>query len=232
MTEKCDLHDAIESKQVIPVTAQENFINDLYYSIDDAAACELNRLRSEEQITPACGKGCSHCCRFHILTNSAEGYALAQFIKREFSEDEIRALRLRTKKWHDWDNSLPGRHPWNVYTQQTDFSDYDHSCPLLVNDACSIYRVRPVICRTHFVASHPRLCEAAGDPKKREGTPTVLSSVISATNCYSDAIREQIENEGKDFAESIMLLPHSLAIEMEWDFSINSESQKTVISAG
>jgi hypothetical protein len=204
----------------IPIATQENFVNAVYCSVDDATACGLERLRSEDGIIPTCKLGCCHCCRYHILTNIAEAHSLARYIKREFSLDQISDLRMRTQQWHEWDNSRPGRYPSANIDQGTDFSNYDHCCPLLVNGACIAYPVRPVVCRTHFVCSHPLYCCAANDPESTEDAPVVLTSVLAAASPFSMAMRDHIENAGLDFSRSIMLLPHWLAIEMGWDFAI------------
>jgi hypothetical protein len=94
----------------IPITPQENFVNGVYSSVDEATACALDRLRSEHGIIPTCKVGCCHCCRHHILTNIAEAHTLAQYVKRELSVDQINDLRMRTQQWHEWDNSRPGRY--------------------------------------------------------------------------------------------------------------------------
>jgi len=205
----------------IPITPQENFVICVYSSVDEATACRLERLRSEDGIIPTCKLGCCYCCRFHILTNIAEAHTLAQYVKRELSVDQINDLRIRTQQWHEWDNSRPGRYPSaNIY-EQTDLSNYDHCCPLLANGACIAYPVRPVVCRTHFVSSHPLSCYAANIPKSKEDAPVVLTSVVTSTSRLSMAIRDHIENAGQDFSRSTMLLPQLLAIEMGWDFAIS-----------
>jgi len=165
--------------------------------------------------------GCCHCCRHHIIMNIAEAHNLAQYVKRELSVDQINDLRMRTQQWHEWDNSRPGRYPSTKIDEQTDLSNYDPCCPLLVDGACSAYPVRPVVCRTHFVRSHPQSCRAANDPESTEDAPVVLTSIVTAASPYSMAIRDHIENAGLDFSRSIMLLPHWLAIEMGWDFAIS-----------
>lgn len=179
------------------------------------------RLRSEEGIIPTCKLGCSHCCRFHILTNIAEAHTLAQYVKRNLSTDQINALRIRTQQWHEWDNSRPGRYPSANMDKQTNFSNYDHNCPLLENGACSVYPVRPVVCRTHFVSSPPLFCFAANDPESTADAPVVLTSVLTETSPLSRAIKDHIEKSGFDFSRSTMLLPQWLAIEMGWDFAIS-----------
>jgi Fe-S-cluster containining protein len=205
----------------IPITPQENFVKAVYSSVDEATACGLDRLSSEDGIIPSCRLGCSHCCRYHILTNVAEAHTLAQYVKRELSADQINDLRTRTRQWHEWDDSRPGRYSSANIDPRTDLSNYDHCCPLLVNGACSAYPVRPVVCRTHFVCSDHLSCYAANDPESTQDAPVVLTSVRTATNPFSMAIRDHIEKAGLDFSRSIMLLPHWLAIEMRWDFAIS-----------
>jgi len=207
----------------IPIAPQENFVNGVYSSVDEAIACGLDRLRREDGIIPACKLGCCHCCRYHILTNIAEAHTLAQYVKRELSIDQINDLRMRTQQWHEWDNSRPGRYPSANIDEQTDLSNYDHCCPLMVNGACIAYPARPVVCRTYFVSSHPPSCCAAKDPESMEDAPVVLTSVATTTSPFSMAIRDHIENAGLDFSRSIMLLPHWLAIEMGWDFAISCD---------
>jgi Fe-S-cluster containining protein len=190
-------------------------------AVDAAIACQLERLRSEDGIVPTCKFGCSYCCRFHIPTNIAEAHTLAKYVKRELSAEKINDLRMRTQQWHEWNNFRQGRYSSANIDDQTDFSNYEPCCPLLVNSACIAYPVRPLICRTHFVCSHPLSCYAANDPGSTEDAPIVLTSVLAVTNPFSMTIKDIIEKAGIDSSRSMMLLPHWLAIEMGWDFAIS-----------
>ena len=222
MVEKSDLGtDSGKFGVGLAITPQERFVLGVYACLDAAIAGELDRLRGEEGIVPSCRPGCCHCCRYHILTNSAEAHTLAQYIRREFSADQIDDLRLRTQQWHEWDNSRPGRHRSSTIDEQGDLSCYDHSCPLDVNGVCGAYPVRPVVCRTHFVSSPPHSCQVANDPESTEDAPLMLRSVVTAASQFSLALQDHIENSGLDFSRSRMLLPQWLAIEMGWDFSIS-----------
>ncbi len=210
-----------ESGDRIPITPQEKFVKGVYSSVDATIACGLDRLRSEDGVVPTCKLGCSQCCRYHILTNIAEVHTLAQYVKREMSAARINELRARTRQWHEWDNSRPGRYPSADADERTDLSDYDHYCPLLVDGACSVYPARPAVCRTHFVSSPSWYCRAANDPESTEDPPVVLASLLTATSTFSTAIRDHIENAGWDYSRATVLLPHGLAIEMGWDFAIS-----------
>jgi Fe-S-cluster containining protein len=198
-------------------TRQERFVNSVYASVDEATGRELNRLYEIEGVTPTCKPGCFHCCGQYILTSISEAQALAHFIKREFSIDQLQALKVRTQQWHEWDDTRAGRHPTNPIDVAFPVHQY---CPILVNGQCSAYSMRPLICRTHFVCSDPPACRPFHDPESIEDAPVALASVITATTPFSVKIRDRIETAGVDFCGSIMLLPHWLAIEMNWDFAI------------
>jgi len=210
-----------ESGADMPVSQQERFVLDVYASVDEAIAGELERLRCEEGVAASCQLGCCHCCRHHILMDMAEAHVLSQFVKRELSGDQINDLRHRTHQWHALDQSAPGRGlPAKTY-ESVDLSNYTRCCPLLVNGACIAYPARPTVCRVHLVSSDPHLCYAVHDPALTEEPPAVLKSVGAATSPFSKAIRDRIEGTGVDFSRSLMLLPHWLAIEMDWPFAIS-----------
>jgi len=205
----------------LPMTLEENFVKAVYSSVDEAIARVLDRLRSEEGIVPNCKLGCCHCCRYHIVMNIAEARTLAQYVKREFTPEQRKDLRMRTQRWHEWNDILRGRGASADMARQTDPSHYDPCCPLLVNGACSAYGVRPVVCRAHFVSSHPLSCHAANDPESAEESPLVIELVVTVTNPFSMAIKDHIEKAGLDYSRSMTLLPQGLAIEMGWDFAVS-----------
>jgi Fe-S-cluster containining protein len=192
------------------------FVNDVYNSVDDAIIDDLSRLRAGGVI-PSCKNGCSHCCRYNIQMNIAEAQTMVRFIKREFTKNQVRDLRNRTRKWHEWDTIRSGRNSPDTTTSQADSSDPSHYCPLLVNNVCKAYPVRPMVCRVHYVSSDPRRCLCASNPDSTEDTPEVLTSVIAVSRPFSQEVRDRIEGDGMDFSRSVMLLPHWLMIQMEWD---------------
>ncbi|MBU2514971.1 hypothetical protein KJ966_26925 [bacterium] len=197
-------------------TRGANFVKIVYSSVDEVVSCEINRLCAEEGVIPTCKAGCFHCCGQHILTSITEAQALAHYIKYSFTQDQIEKLRLRTQQWHEWDET---RRSCSTLTDgQSDFSAYCY-CPMLVKGECSAYSMRPLICRTHFVSSDSPACRPFQDPESINDNPVALASVLAATSPFSIMIREHIENAGLNFYGSLMLLPHWLAIEMDWDFA-------------
>ena len=193
------------------------FIDALYRRLDLATDQALSRLKAEQGIVPSCRAGCCACCKQHILATKVEARALTGYIRREFSASRIRALHERTRRWHLWDRRRLQR---STSTDGPGVREPERhlACPLLYKGICSIYPMRPITCRTHFVSTPARYCQHDNDPKLSGRVPRLLSSVVLTTNWFSAMIRYRIEAGGDDYLKSIMLLPHWLSIEMGWHF--------------
>ncbi len=80
----------------------------------------------------ACKKGCGHCCRVSVSSFPFEIFAIVDHVRGTWSGWERWKLRRRIRRYRDAFGQ--STHPW---------------CPFLKEGACSIYAVRPTICRTH-----------------------------------------------------------------------------------
>jgi len=210
---RTDMHSVCKCHTSVPLTPRERLVRDAYARIDEAAGCELERLRREEGTAPSCRRGCCSCCEQHIQTNPAEAHALGQYIRRTFSVVRLRELKRRTDAWLAWDSRKRSGHA----PAEPDGGGEATCCPLLVDGACSAYPARPVICRTHFVSSDPSACRLCDDDRPLEAVPAVLATVLRAAQPYADLIRDNVEGAGLDYSRSILLLPHWLTIEMGWE---------------
>ncbi len=210
-----------KARAAIPMTPQEEFVTRVYHAVDETTARGLDWLRNEKGVASRCKLGCCHCCRHHVLVNVAEAHTLAQYVRRELTTDQMDSLQLRARQWHEWDHSRPGRYRSTWVGGQTDLSHYDPVCPLLVDDRCIAYPARPIVCRTHFIGSGSPSCIATNDPESTQDPPVVLTSVIEAARPFTLALRDYIEKAGLDYAQSILLLPQGLAIQMGWDFALS-----------
>lgn len=200
------------------MTDREILVARVYAAVDEAAGREIARLKREEGIVPSCKRGCSGCCcGQHIQTNALEAHALGQFIKRTFSQQQIAALRQRTLKWHAADTVRRGR-PGDGVIPEEHAGDAP-CCPMLVEQVCSAYPFRPIICRTHYVSSDPSACRPPSGHHPVGALPVTLISIIEATHPLAEALRAATATAGCDYSRSIMLLPHWLAKEMGWDFN-------------
>lgn len=194
------------------------FTSQVYRCVDRAANQVLARLQAEDGIVPSCHPGCCACCKQHILATAVEAHALTEYIRMEFSAGQVRMLKERTRRWLSWDR-LRLQPSASAASQWEDEAAGHPACPLLIDGICSVYPMRPITCRTHFVSTPPRYCRHDNDPQTSGSSPLSLSEVVRAAAPFSAMIRYRIEAGGGDYLKSIMLLPHWLSIEMGWELA-------------
>ena len=93
----------------------------------------------ERNVQLACREGCSVCCSLRVDVLAHEVFLIADHIRREFSAQEMAALLLRLAAHAE--KVLP--------LTPCEHATRNITCPLLQNDRCSIYAVRPHACRRH-----------------------------------------------------------------------------------
>jgi Fe-S-cluster containining protein len=88
----------------------------------------------------ACAPGCSFCCYLPVDVLAPEAFLIAAHLQQTRSADELAALT--------WRLGAQGQHDFGV-----------RPCVFLANGRCSIYDVRPMVCRGYNSLSKER-CEA------------------------------------------------------------------------
>ena len=94
----------------------------------------------QDQYRPAldCKAGCSYCCcKPGVLTSIPELLRILVYIRSKFCETAIVELTDRACRYAA---QMAGRNP-------NDLVDESVPCPLLVDHRCSVYEVRPLVCR-------------------------------------------------------------------------------------
>jgi Fe-S-cluster containining protein len=86
--------------------------------------------RVTEALAPhvACKRGCSHCCHMNTMVYEHEAVRLAEVSGRKMTRLPYRPLAM-------------------VYLEGNQFNG--KPCTFLVNNECSVYEDRPLVCRTH-----------------------------------------------------------------------------------
>ena len=81
----------------------------------------------------ACKEGCSFCCHIFTSLSAPEVFQIAEYVNSTCSEAEIEAIieRCSSLVGNDVDSRFGKKIP----------------CPLLKDDRCSVYPVRPIACR-------------------------------------------------------------------------------------
>jgi Fe-S-cluster containining protein len=158
---------------------------------------------------PTCAKGCSHCCRQEIYAPRAEVEAIVEWLETS-SPHLIAELKPRIAGWLDWYRSQYPRLVASGIAQRDAFNSHGPQCPALVDDACSIYPVRPMFCRTHYVSSPADACRPPGDPDRLD-VPVESLRIFTKTAPIATKLRALIESQGADFNGTVHFLAEWLA---------------------
>jgi Fe-S-cluster containining protein len=111
---------------------------------------------SAEQV--ACKVGCYYCCCYEVVLTPAEALLLGDYVKQTFSADALADLMKRI------DRILSLREGKCVEERAKVL--HDTPCIFMASGKCSVYDVRPFVCRTlHSLDS--RKCKEAVMAKRR-----------------------------------------------------------------
>ena len=125
-----------------------------------ASVAELAEALTEEQkqsdppeFPVACRAGCSHCCYMRVQVTAPEVIFLIQFIRETFTEVKLQQLISRLQ---ETDGTTHGM-------SEEERGESGIPCPLLVDNHCSAYEVRPLECRGYVSMSVDACREALDD---------------------------------------------------------------------
>ncbi len=150
-------------------------------------------------IPVACKKGCSHCCYGWVSASAPEVLFIAKAVRRR--SDPAVAGRISTafEKTRDVEWLARSKHP--------------HPCPLLENEACSVYAIRPRSCR-FWASADATICARAYHGISDEEIPTPRLNIVGR-NAYAIAFAVALKHAR---------LPHhlyefnaALARAMQWE---------------
>lgn len=125
---------------------KSNNLNEIYTSIDKAT----NEIQNKN-INIECITGCNRCCKFYGSPQiyKIEWENIKKYIQENFKEDDIKRLKIKLKELKKYFRNLLIKNEdlfldyYQLVKETIDFVE----CPLLFSGKCSIYPVRPLICR-------------------------------------------------------------------------------------
>lgn len=88
----------------------------------------------------ACYKGCVYCCSNAVFILPFEAICIVNYMHDNFQSNNIELLKERNSKKNESTKKM----------RIKEVLHYKHPCPLLVNNTCGVYRVRPVACRIYL----------------------------------------------------------------------------------
>jgi hypothetical protein len=138
----------------------------------------------------ACRPGCAWCCHLYVvMTSIPEILVIAEHLHRTLSESELADVRRRLTATLTRRRKQPGFQPTIPFIP----------CPLLVNDCCSIYEVRPLVCQAWYSAD-VRLCQ------QPDGGMTANQEIMSLFSAVYDGLLAALADHNLESCE-VELIP-------------------------
>jgi Fe-S-cluster containining protein len=127
----------------------------LYQQLIEGVDDLTSQLNERYQAHLQCGAGCSGCCHHHLSVFAVEAAVLTEAIQ---ALPEVQQARIRQQAKDVQEREARGEHV---------------ACPLLVDNLCSVYESRPLICRTQGL---PLLYEADDGAQEIDFCPLNFAS--------------------------------------------------------
>jgi hypothetical protein len=101
------------------------------------AALKLHREKRPPKRTVGCRAGCGYCCSLQVHVTAPEVLRIVDHLRATYSPDALNKVVDRVTEVDDKTRGLDSIE--RFYSRI--------SCPFVINDACSIYEVRPLACQ-------------------------------------------------------------------------------------
>ena len=140
-------------------------IKEVYKAIDKF----FDNAPEENKKEIKCKTGCTHCCFIDVDISGPEAAVIVNYCKENVIEIDREYL---TKQ------AAVGRKTYTPLSR----------CVFLKDNLCSIYPVRPIACRKHWVKTDPSLCDFSNNIINKVGayfdinTEILASAVLNAEN--------------------------------------------------
>ena len=162
------------------------FVQAYYEAFDETLA----QVMARDSQPVSCRRGCHFCCRQNVTIWDAEAELIANYCKEKGIPISKAYLEQQL------------RYGWREVAQED-----CARCVFLKDGECSIYPVRPLMCRKYHVVSPPELCDPVKYPAS-EGH-TVAVSVHTLPEIEASAFAGVMVDKHKYGRLPEMLLPYS-----------------------
>lgn len=111
-----------------------------------------------------CKKGCTYCCTQSVELWQLEIKSIKEFIVNILPENIKKQLKENTRKWldfyYDYIKDIEDVTLEDITVELNNVMvERNIKCPLLINNACSLYARRPISCRTYYESRSNTFCE-------------------------------------------------------------------------
>ncbi len=158
-----------------------------FYKRVDAA---LSGIEIPDDLSIACGQGCSYCCNYHVHVSAPEAFAIATHLRVKWKPDRVDEVKASLAKNLE---VVKGK------TVDEHVATNVRCAFLSPEAACSIYEVRPVACRKHHSFDVEPCRVTFDDPTSEDAAPQSVERLAIAHGLFTSSVAS-MEIEGMDAA--------------------------------
>ncbi len=148
----------------------------------------LSDIIRENELPIACHKGCNYCCNLRVEARAHEVFTITRYVQKTFNEKERRSLLDRLRETVE---SITGLSREEHFAKNIE-------CALLVEGECSVYEVRPSMCRKHHSVDVEQCRLTFENPHDLAIPPVGHQLLIQATRTAVLGFRDGMEKAGLD----------------------------------
>lgn len=135
----------------------------------------------------ACDEKCSGCCTINVTMTSAEGHLIFSELKRSLPTEVFDRLKTYTDKKRFQPKLTPNGLVAELVSNQPDQEEVENNpawgeCPLLIDNMCSVYVVRPFECRSFVSSTNCGETSAAEMPEEIIAINNIFKQYIEHTD--------------------------------------------------
>ena len=136
----------------------------------------------------ACESGCSYCCYYKVEGSAAEIFRIAEYMKSNFKKEQIETILESARNNVSAFSGL-------TYEQKI---QTNQKCPLLRDDVCAVYDVRPAKCRNHH-STDASLCKKTfDDPMGPDNLNGYIEDLKMSIEGASIGFEKAVSDKGYD----------------------------------
>lgn len=150
-----------------------------------------------------CSKGCGHCCHIRVEALPPEIFRIATHLQERWAHDPSdKAATLQRL----------ADHPQAMASARS--AQEQPACPFLVQQVCSIYEVRPAVCRKgHSLDVHACQTHAPTLPQSLPLLADAEALIQGTSRAYAD---QGLESGGHDLASGVWHALHDASAQPRW----------------
>lgn len=139
-----------------------------------------------ENQAPDCRKGCSWCCWQPVFALSYEIDKLKDYLKANFTDEELEQIVQRAKAKNEKLKGLKGEALLNSKIP----------CPLLSEGTCMVYSARPVACRIYLSRKVDTCRQFYDEPENPDAVPALMEFPMRIGRIINEGFRAGLKASG------------------------------------